>query len=233
MTESPDEYGEVLRRVLRAEADSVVPSAEGLQIIRTRIDQRGLRGVFWWRAAASACGAVLVAATVVMIVPPLREHISTDQRITQVQWDTSPPDESSTRRPWNGVQPPAGGSQRAEPSPTIATTPLTTPTPTPTVSPGNDCTTPVLSTAEPGQEPDQPCPSGTGDSQPEQTTRPKPTPTPTPTKTTKPTAKPTRTATADSTPDPCQQCSPAPTDPAPPTVTPQVTAEAESAPPAN
>ena len=53
MTESPDEYGDLLRRVLRAEADSVVPSAEGLQIIRTRVEQRGSRGIFWWRAAAA------------------------------------------------------------------------------------------------------------------------------------------------------------------------------------
>ncbi|MFG1873663.1 hypothetical protein ACGFIV_02350 [Sphaerisporangium sp. NPDC049003] len=234
MTESPDEYGEVLRRVLRAEADSVVPSAEGLQIIRTRIDQRGLRGVFWWRAAASACGAVLVAATVVMVVPPLREHITTDQRITPVQYDTSPPDESSTRRPGNGVQPPVGGTERpAQASPTIASTPITTPTPTPTTAPGNDCATTVPSDAVPSAEAPEPepCPSGTGDSQPEQTTKPGPTPTPTPmpTKTTKPTVKPSRTPTADPTPDPCQQCSPAPTDPpAAPTVTPELTIDAQS-----
>jgi len=65
MTFPPDdEYGELLRRALRAEADSVVPSPDGLEIIRGRIDQRGLRGLrhmLWWRVGAAAAGAVLVA----------------------------------------------------------------------------------------------------------------------------------------------------------------------------
>lgn len=80
MTFPPDdEYGELLRRALRAEADSVVPSPDGLEIIRGRIEQRGLRGLrhlLWRRVGAAAAGAVLVAGAVVMIVPGLRDQVA-------------------------------------------------------------------------------------------------------------------------------------------------------------
>ncbi|WP_279339575.1 hypothetical protein [Sphaerisporangium perillae] len=228
MTESPDEYGEVLRRVLRAEADSVVPSAEGLQIIRTRIEQRDVRGIFWWRAAASAFGAVLVAATVVMVVPDLREQF-TDQQIVPVQFDTSPPDESSTRRPWNGVQSPVGGSQRP------GATPVTTPTPSPvapkptvTTSPGNDCATVAPTAVEPeaGESP-QPCAEPTAtDSGPEATTRPDSTPTPT--RSPSPTPTPKITASSKPTVEPTVDPSPPPTDTAPPVATPMMTTESDN-----
>ena len=43
MTLPPDdELGELLRRALHAEADSVEPSSDGLEIIRTRIDEFGV-----------------------------------------------------------------------------------------------------------------------------------------------------------------------------------------------
>jgi hypothetical protein len=50
MTQPPDEHGEILRRALRAEADAVVPSPEGLEIIRAARCGRGVRNLFWWRA---------------------------------------------------------------------------------------------------------------------------------------------------------------------------------------
>ncbi|MFC4529527.1 hypothetical protein [Sphaerisporangium dianthi] len=230
MTESPDEYGEVLRRVLRAEADSVVPSAEGLQIIRTRIEQRGVRGIFWWRAAASAFGAVLVAATVVMVVPGLRERLDIDQQpIVQVQYDTSPPDESSTRRPWNGGHSPAVvGSQRPQPTTSAGETPATAPTPSVTTSPGNDCVTAPPTTVEPeaGDSP-QPCAEPTStESQPDQTTEPRPTPT-------RQSGTPTPTRTATSSPKPTVEqptptASQAPSDPPEPTASPLMTTEADT-----
>ncbi|GAA3812032.1 hypothetical protein GCM10022226_35800 [Sphaerisporangium flaviroseum] len=227
MTESPDEYGEVLRRVLRAEASSVMPSAEGLEIIRTRIDQRGVRGMFWWKAAASAFGAVLVAATVVMAIPGLRQHLDpSPQPIMPVQFDTSPPDESSTRRPQNNLQPPVG-SQIPQPSLSVTPTPFPTSQSTATTSPGTDCATPAPTSGSA-----LPCPSpSSSDPQADQTTRPGPRPTPTPTA--KPTVQPTHspkppTPTAEPTTSPCQQCSPAPTETTPPTVTPQMTTQAET-----
>jgi hypothetical protein len=236
MTESPDEYGEVLRRVLRAEAESVVHSAEGLQIIRARVDQRGMRGIFWWRAAASAFGAVLVAATVVMVVPGLRDQFNKDdpRSIVPVQYDTSPPDESSTRRPPPGVRLPPAGSQGPVSSPSTGTTPFLTPKPSATASPGDDCATsaPVPTTSDPDAA--QACASPTATpSQPEATGKPKPTPTPTPTKTTpKPTAspRPSRTPTATPSQDPpCDQCSAAPSEtPPPPSITPQMTTDVDT-----
>ncbi|MFG1999640.1 hypothetical protein ACGFNU_10885 [Spirillospora sp. NPDC048911] len=45
MTDPHEEHGEILRRALNAEADTVTPSAEGLELIRTRIEERRGR---WW-----------------------------------------------------------------------------------------------------------------------------------------------------------------------------------------
>jgi hypothetical protein len=230
MTQAPDESGEMLRRVLRAEAESFVPSAEGLEIIRTRIDQRGMRGVFWWRAAASTLGAVLVAATVVMVVPNLREQFTPDQHpIVQVEFTTAPPDGSSTRRPWTNT-PSSGGTQHAVPGTTTSVTPSTMVSPTPLPSPGNDCATAIPSPSEPeALESGSPCaasPSPTG-STPDETTRPRPSQKPTPAPTLTPTKAPPNppTPTATTTPDTCQDCTPSPTASPPPSVTPQMTTE--------
>ncbi|TMR10831.1 hypothetical protein ETD86_37850, partial [Nonomuraea turkmeniaca] len=76
MTHPPDEHGDFLRRALRAEADAVVPSPDGLEIIRARIERRGVRNLFWWRAGAAAASAVLVAGAIVMAVPELRTQIT-------------------------------------------------------------------------------------------------------------------------------------------------------------
>lgn len=101
MTDSPDEYGELLRRALSAEANSVVPSPDGLEIIRGRIERRGLRWLVWWRAGASVAGAVLVAATVVMVVPQFREQVIPRVSTEGVKYaeSTPPVDGSATSRP--------------------------------------------------------------------------------------------------------------------------------------
>ncbi|MGV9303033.1 MULTISPECIES: hypothetical protein [unclassified Nonomuraea] len=144
MTLPPDEHGEILRRVLRAEADAVVPSPEGLEIIRARIERRGLRGLFWWRAGAAAAGAVLVAGTIVMVVPDLRNMVI----VPAVPVDNGtelPPDNSSTTRP-PAKLPPTRRTQPAVPPPPVTHSPATetsethapvkkTPTPTPTPTP--------------------------------------------------------------------------------------------------
>src|SRR5690606_3895010 len=100
MTQPPDEYGELLRRALRAEADSVVPSPDGLGVIRAKIERRASRNLFWWRAGAAAASAVLVAGTVVMVVPELRQRV-VEAPIQEVRSTSSatPPDMSSTSRP--------------------------------------------------------------------------------------------------------------------------------------
>lgn len=216
MTESPDEYGDLLRRVLRAEADSVVPSAEGLQIIRTRVEQRGPRGIFWWRAAASAFGAVLVAAAIVTFVPSLRGDGGDPQPIMPVQYDTDPPEESSTSRPPNVLPPTTGGSSR--PLPTTPTPTGTTPPPKPSTipSPGTTC-----ATGAPGDATSCPAPSES-DADPEgRTTEPKPRPTQSKT----PTKAPTPAAPTEPTPTAAEPTATA-------TITPQMHTEAPSDAPA-
>ncbi|MEU4542931.1 hypothetical protein [Nonomuraea dietziae] len=117
MTLPPDEHGDILRRVLRAEADAVVPSPEGLEIIRARIERRGLRGLFWLRAGAAAGGAILVAGTIVMVVPELRQRVMNVEFIDPVEHTTKlPPDKSATSRPPTSP-PPAERSRPAVPPP--------------------------------------------------------------------------------------------------------------------
>ncbi|MBB5080253.1 hypothetical protein [Nonomuraea endophytica] len=152
MTQPPDEYGDILRRVLRAEADAVVPSPEGLEIIRGRIERRGVRSVLWWRIGAATVSAVLVAGTVVMVVPSLRERVITPTEVEHVRETDAPPDNSSTNRPLEKPSP-----SRSEPAILPAD-----PTPTPT-SPGQ-ATESAKSTAKPSPSSSvtptpTPCPS--------------------------------------------------------------------------
>ncbi|GAB3161267.1 hypothetical protein [Microbispora hainanensis] len=155
MTFPPDdEYGELLRRALRAEADSVVPSPDGLEIIRGRIDQRGLRGLrhlLWRRVGAAAAGAVLVAGAVVMIVPGLRDQVAQSTGISNAGDEREDNrDTSSVTRPPNPAEPsrpvvivpvtPSPSRERPSPTPTPKTGATTRPSP----SPSDPCVTPTL-----------------------------------------------------------------------------------------
>ncbi|MEZ0072188.1 hypothetical protein [Planotetraspora sp. GP83] len=208
MTFPPDdEYGELLRRAMRAEADSVVPSPEGLNIIRGRIERRGLRGLFWWRVGASVAGAVLVAGTVIMLVPGLRTQVGQSAGIFQVDNDHGLPDTSFTQRPPATPAPSllitTNGTARgqAPPAPThkagSTSKPAPSSTPNPCASP--DATTGVVepdSTASPSCPPSEtpPPPAPT----PSTATTPPPAPTPSPTPTPTPTPSPTDAVTVNS-----------------------------------
>ncbi|WP_449060233.1 hypothetical protein [Planomonospora algeriensis] len=156
MTDSPDEYGELLRRALSAEADSVVPSPDGLEIIRARIERRGLRRLTWWRAGASVAGAVLVAASVVMVVPGLREQVAQVTFSGEVK-PVAPThtDLSGTSRPLpskSGQAPPAVTRSDAPPPPAPEESRRTTPSapPQPSAEPTRESTpapTPTCPTA--------------------------------------------------------------------------------------
>ncbi|MEU7693021.1 hypothetical protein OHB01_22160 [Microbispora hainanensis] len=154
MTFPPDdEYGELLRRALRAEADSVVPSPDGLEIIRGRIEQRGLRGLrhlLWRRVGAAAAGAVLVAGAVVMIVPGLRDQVAQSTGISNAGDEREDNrDTSSVIRPPNPAEPsrpvvivpvtPSPSRERPSPTPTPKTEATTRPSP----SPSDPCVTPT------------------------------------------------------------------------------------------
>ncbi|HLU70966.1 MAG TPA: hypothetical protein VKZ82_02215 [Nonomuraea sp.] len=183
MTQPPDEYGELLRRALRAEADSVVPSPDGLGVIRAKIERRASRNLFWWRAGAAAASAVLVAGTVVMVVPELRQRV-VEAPIQEVRSTSSatPPDMSSTSRPASPkstvrqnepvIVPPVTSSEppRQDPRPTETARSTAKPTPTPTPTP-----TPCPSAGDDQAEPRPDCPEG--DVSPSPSVSPSPAPT--------------------------------------------------------
>ncbi len=190
MTDSPDEHGEVLRRALRAEADSVVPSPDGLEIIRARIERRGPRGIFWWRAAGAAIGAALVAATIVMVVPGLRDQaVPPPQGITRAGQEADAPEGDATSRPPVNRPPQVSSTDAAKPPPifTHAPTAHTSPhgsSPTPTGHRTHGCATSRSGSA--GQDADEPATASTTGTTaskrlcPPKTPRPSGTPDPTP-----------------------------------------------------
>ncbi|MEV1169550.1 hypothetical protein [Nonomuraea sp. NPDC049784] len=185
MTQPPDEYGDLLRRALRAEADAVVPSPDGLEIIRARIERRGVRNLFWWRAGAAAASAVLVAGTIVMAVPQLRTQIINSQPVenetsrvpsnssTTRSQEPPPPSRQPTHDQHPVVVPEISKSPTPRPSKRAESTsrPSQTPTPTPTA-----CPTPQAEQADPPSD----CPSAS----------PTPSPSPSAEDTLQPTACP-------------------------------------------
>lgn len=72
------EFENRLRQILRAEADEVSPSAEGLNLIRERTErQRGSAwfGLPWLRPATAVAAAVLIVASVIMSSPQVRDQV--------------------------------------------------------------------------------------------------------------------------------------------------------------
>jgi hypothetical protein len=177
MTHPPDEYGDLLRRALRTEADAVVPSPDGLEIIRARIERRNVRGLFWWRAGAAAVSAVLVAGAIVMAVPGLRSQII-EVPAQEAGHETSSkvPSNSSTTR---SHQPPPAATPDPEQNLVVVPEESRSPTPRPAKT--------ANSTSRPSRTPSPtptPCPS-TAAEQAEQAEAagecPEASPTPTPT----------------------------------------------------
>ncbi|GAA4079494.1 hypothetical protein [Actinomadura miaoliensis] len=67
MTDPHDEYGDILRRALNAEAEKVTPAADGLERIRRRIDDRRRRRFSWDWFTANWARPLLAVATAVAI----------------------------------------------------------------------------------------------------------------------------------------------------------------------
>jgi hypothetical protein len=79
-----DEHGDRLRRALHAEAEAVTPSAEGLDRIRAKIDQRHERRFGWlslatpWlRPLAAVAAAVVVCIVALSVTPGLANFVQT------------------------------------------------------------------------------------------------------------------------------------------------------------
>ncbi len=83
MTEPFDEYGERLRRVLHAEAETVTPSPEGLEQIRTKIAERADRRFMAWltapwiRPLMAVAAAVCITVVTVSAAPALKTFVQT------------------------------------------------------------------------------------------------------------------------------------------------------------
>jgi hypothetical protein len=77
-----DEHGDRLRRALHAEAEAVTPSAEGLERIRSKINQRherrfGFLSVPWLRPLAAVTAALAVCVVAVSVTPALANFVQT------------------------------------------------------------------------------------------------------------------------------------------------------------
>ncbi|GHD14600.1 hypothetical protein [Nocardiopsis kunsanensis] len=73
-----DEFEAQLRQLLKAEADSVQPSAEGLDLIRERTEKGRAAAWFglpWLRPALAVAGAALIATSVIMSSPQVRDQV--------------------------------------------------------------------------------------------------------------------------------------------------------------
>lgn len=79
-----DEHGERLRRALHAEAEAVTPSAEGLERIRSKINERHERRLGlvsysapWLRPLAAVTAALAVCIVAVSVTPGLANLVQT------------------------------------------------------------------------------------------------------------------------------------------------------------
>lgn len=112
-----DEYGDILRRVLRTEAEEITPSAEGLERIRARIEQRSARQLWWqmpWVRPAMAVGGAMVLAAVVMVgTPGIRATVISAFKPTAPQATSTP-----IMPPGNNHGYPTNGSPTPTASPT-------------------------------------------------------------------------------------------------------------------
>lgn len=129
MTEpSDDRFEERLRAALRAEADDVRTSHDALERIRARTERRRLpwAGIAWLRPAVAVGVSALIAASVLLSTPQLREHVlpgsfvsAADSRTTGTEptlsTDTSAPLGGPRAHPGNEPVPPA---PRPSPEPT-------------------------------------------------------------------------------------------------------------------
>ncbi|MFG2086737.1 MULTISPECIES: hypothetical protein [unclassified Spirillospora] len=221
MTTDPhDEHGEILRRALNAEADSVNPAGDGLERIRARIaDGSGRRfglgrfaparfgfdrfTVNWARPVLAVAAAVAVAG--LGVTAP-----QTIDLIQQSVGSNGPSGEGKNNT--SGDHAGAQGNPQfpgpASPGGTATDAPSSSQTPTSAASPGlSACSiprppTPPTVTASPGAEPAAtpsvtPCPDSTPSQQP--TTTPSP-----PTSTSPEPDKPSDAPTSPSTSEPAK-----------------------------
>ncbi|GLW62827.1 hypothetical protein Arub01_10710 [Actinomadura rubrobrunea] len=183
MTDPHDEYGEILRRALNAEAEKVTPAADGLEQIRRRIEERRRRRFSWDWFTAKWARPLLAVATAVAVAglgvsaPQTLGFLSSsvggngasDDHEQTAQDGLTPGDPGAppdTRVPTSsGTAPEATPSESASPAPpsasgSAACAPSTAPTDEPTASgtpapqpPQGSCSTPPTSPTPPTEPP--------------------------------------------------------------------------------
>jgi hypothetical protein len=121
MTEPFNEYDDHLRRILNAEAEAVVPSSDGLELIRSKINKRRERrlGLWyatpWLRPLAAVGAAVCIAIAAVSATPALKNFVETGH------FSTDSPGDNGRAVPGGGVsvsESGPGGSM--DPSPSVS-----------------------------------------------------------------------------------------------------------------
>lgn len=149
MTESFDEHGDILRRALRAEADQVMPSMDGLERIRSRTRERKPTGGWaaWftasWTRPLIAVGAAVVLALLAVSAPPAINHITS---LTSDQGSTP-----HSKSPSGDAPPSDGRSHPAAPG-TLPTEPNSQPALPPfSGGPGSPMPCPTTPTPDPSQ----------------------------------------------------------------------------------
>lgn len=136
MTDPLDAYGDALRRALHAEADAVVPAADGLERIRARIDERQRRfGWAWftenWGRPAVALGAAMFIAAVALLSTPALHAIEGITAGDSKSADTGGPDHAVS----NGPNIPGQPGQPGQSVPGASTSGGPTSSPSPQESP--------------------------------------------------------------------------------------------------
>jgi hypothetical protein len=184
MTDHHDEYGDILRRALHAEASSVVPAADGLERIRSRIAEqkprpgfgrlgRSWSGFSWftsgWVRPAMAGAAALAIAGVIVSGPPTINNIMSAGRKNPTEQISH--GESSTS---GAVQPGESGepSEDRPPPRRTATLQATAPRPVTASPDGQACAPDGTGEAASPNPSTSPTPQDTSGCQPPVTTAP-------------------------------------------------------------
>ncbi|MBE1534980.1 hypothetical protein [Actinomadura algeriensis] len=221
MTTDPDEHGEILRRALNAEAESVIPADDGLDRIRARIAEGGKRRgplgrfalarlgpagltVGWARPVLAVAAAVAIAGFGVTAGPQtieLIQHTVTGDGPSGGEGDNSTKDRTGAHAP------PVVPGDPSSPAPSTTATPSTSEEPgAASSSPGlSSCVIPRGGTAatpsspppsaapETGGTAGTPCPGGRTPTPSSPTDAPSTTPPP-PDPSPEPTNEPSPTA---------------------------------------
>ena len=123
MTDGRDEYGEILRRALHAEAETVVPAADGLDRIRARVKEQPPRFGWSWftagwaRPAMAGAAAVIIAAVAVSAPPAISTIVGVGGKGTPEQGGRSQGQvsDSMTGSPANSAPPQIAGAPTRSP----------------------------------------------------------------------------------------------------------------------